>query len=65
MKKQQTEQGGCNARETYKPRRYCTQPRAIGDGCETCGLVSYGRDCRNNPVKDHEPHKENDHVDSM
>jgi len=28
---------------------YCTQ----NDGdCETCSLVNYGRDCRNNPIRD-------------
>lgn len=26
---------------------YCTQN---GGDCSTCSLVSYGRDCRNNPV---------------
>ena len=27
---------------------YCTQ----NDGdCSTCSLVSYGRDCQNNPIK--------------
>ena len=30
-------------------RLYCTQ----NDGnCQTCSLVNYGRDCRNNPVYD-------------
>lgn len=28
---------------------YCTQNN--GD-CSTCSLVSYGRDCRNNPVEE-------------
>jgi hypothetical protein len=28
-------------------RDYCTQNAGH---CETCALVSYGRDCRNNPV---------------
>ena len=36
--------------ETYPPRPYCTQPRKIGDTCWGCSLVSYQRDCMNNPV---------------
>lgn len=38
--------------ETTKDREnttYCLQP---GSHCHTCSLVSYGRDCRNNPVED-------------
>ncbi len=34
----------------YRPRPYCTQPRATDEGCETCSLVNYGRDCRNHPI---------------
>jgi hypothetical protein len=30
-----------------KPQPYCTQPRLAGEGCETCSLVNYGRDCAN------------------
>jgi hypothetical protein len=33
-----------------KPQPYCTQPRRAGEGCETCSLVTYGRDCMNNPI---------------
>ncbi len=46
--------------ETLKERLdpttgYCLQPRPRKnpwdcESCETCSLVSYGRDCRNNPV---------------
>ena len=34
----------------HRPRPYCTQPRVTGEGCETCSLVNYGRDCRNQPI---------------
>lgn len=35
----------------YLPRPYCTQPRRKeGEGCESCSLGNYGRDCRNNPI---------------
>lgn len=34
----------------HRPRPYCTQPRETGEGCETCSLVNYGRDCRNHPI---------------
>lgn len=37
--------------DTYQPRDYCTQPRPIGQGCDSCSLASYGRDCRNNPIE--------------
>ena len=37
--------------ETYKPQPYCTQPRLMGEGCETCSLSNYGRDCQNNPIQ--------------
>ena len=30
-------------------KKYCTQNN--GD-CQTCSLVNYGRDCRNNPVSE-------------
>ena len=37
-------QGAC---QPLEKRSYCTQ----NDGdCKTCSLVSYGRDCRNNPI---------------
>lgn len=39
------------ARGTWKPRSYCTQPRPSGEGCETCSLVNYGRDCMNNRIE--------------
>jgi len=34
----------------WKPQEYCTQPREEGEGCETCSLSNYGRDCYNNPI---------------
>lgn len=37
--------------ETYQPHEYCTQPRRLGEGCETCSLASYGRDCENQPIE--------------
>ena len=43
-----------NPGKTTKEREqtgYCLQP---GSHCHTCSLVSYGRDCRNNPVVDRE-----------
>ena len=36
----------------YRPRKYCTQPRQAGEGCESCSLTNYGRDCQNNPIED-------------
>lgn len=39
---------------THKPREYCTQPRRAGEGCETCSLTNYGKDCQNNPITQHE-----------
>ena len=38
--------------ETTKEREqtaYCQQP---GSKCNSCSLVSYGQDCRNNPVEE-------------
>lgn len=36
-------------------RDYCTQ----NDGdCQTCSLVNYGRDCRNNPIPESTDEKE-------
>lgn len=29
-------------------RNYCTQPNH--DGCDSCSLSNYGRDCQNNPT---------------
>ena len=42
-----TAQGLQDGLSGKKPRIYCSQN---GGDCSTCLLVSYGRDCRNNPI---------------
>jgi hypothetical protein len=44
------ERCGVNADLNMVVMDYCTQNAG---NCETCSLVSYGKDCRNKPVPEH------------
>jgi hypothetical protein len=50
LKAEAARENGRRGGRPWKPRPYCTQPRRPGEGCETCSLVNYGRDCQNNPI---------------